>query len=578
MGPLVVGIWSTRAEPSWADDAAIVRDLGFVPMGLAGTVSTLVTQLVALLPLGSRFERLSLVGVLALALASRLLFGALLDLLERRARTALNPALACFASSLWALAPAVQQEAWRAGGALPAIVLVLCTERLAAAAFGRGEPALLAATGLCWGALLAESPSLAAGLGLWIFALAVYVGRRRLARELWRLLAGAAGVPLLAASLRWLRPDGLTLSLLAGVPAPGSDAASAPAGVLELWRSIGAGWVQQLGALPLALAAAGVAVAMLSRSLRRRAVPWLGFALLPPLLAWPTAAALPPVLGVLSSLGVVAFFPLAVQALVSLLWASGLPLSRPAAVLSVSFAATLVLARTDGPRPGELPARSGTRLWTQRAFEQLPPDSLLLVESPALVLRLLAARTLQGTRPDVRVLSSALLAPGALRTDPALSGPELLPLLRELWVKGSVGEFSLTRLADERPVFTELVAGYDRRLLEHLRPDAVWLAVSAPALGPSERRAAALQSRGELQHMLDLAGGLAALDPGTRRVLADAAASQSWLLLELGEREAAARLLRAARRLDRATPLGRERERPGAVPTQGRVAAGNRLL
>jgi hypothetical protein len=576
--PLAFGIWSLRADPSWADDAAIVRDLGFVPMGFEGSVSTLATQLLALLPLGARFLRASLIGVLSLALASRLLFGVLNELLERRGSTPLNPALACFASSIWALAPAVQAEAGRAGGALPALALVLCTQRLAAAAFGRGESGLLAAAGLAWGATLAESQAAGACVGVWLLTLAIGAGRRRLARELWRLVATCAGVLALAASLRWLPSHAMVLPSSAALGSTGTGEVAAPVTLLELGRGVGAGWMHELGGVTLGLAAAGLLLTLGSRPLRRQASAWLSCALLQLLVvAWPGAGEPPPVLGILSTLGVSAFFPLGVQALVLWLWACRLPLSRPAAVLTVTFAATLVVSRADRTAATPFAPPSGVLAWTEAALGQLPPQSLVLVQSPELALRLLAARTLYGSRPDVMIVSSTLLSASALQSDTALTEPSLLPLLRELWVNGAADEYSLSRLADLRPVFTELDPAFDRRLLEHLRPDGVWLGVSAHALGPSERRAGAARSRGELHHLLELAGGITALDSTTRRQLADAVAGQALLFVQLGEREPAEQLLRAARRIDRDGPIGRALEARLAEPALGYVAARDRL-
>lgn len=572
--PLVFSIGSLRGEPSWAEDAAVVRDLGFVPFGVEGSVSTLATQLLAQLPLGARFFRASLVGVLALALASRLLFGVLNDLLECRRRTPLNLALACLASAIWALAPGVQAEAVRAGGALPALALVLCTQRLASAAFAREETGLLAAAGLAWGATLAESQAGGACVGVWLFAQAAMAGRRRFARELWRLLVTCAGVLALAASLRWLRPGAIVLAESAGTPDSGPGGS-----VLELCRGVGAAWSHELGGVTVGLAAIGLSIALSSRPLRRRASAWSLFLLLQPLAAaWPDAAVPPAVLGLLSSLSLVAFFPLALQALVLGLWACRVPLSRPAAVLALTFAATLVLSRVDRMSALQSSPTPGAEAWTEAALGRLPPRSLVLLQSPALALRLLASRTLHGTRPDVMIVSSALLDASALRDDAALTEPSLLPLLRELWVNGAADEYSMSRLAELRPVFTELDPAFDRRLLEHLLPEGVWLGVSTHALGRSERGAGAARSRGELQRVLQLAGGAAALDPTTRRVLADAAAGQALLFMQLGERgEPAQKLLRAARRIDRSAPLGRALEARLGEPANARVAAGDRL-
>jgi hypothetical protein len=576
--PLCFGIWALSGEPSWGDDAAIVRDLGFVPTGAEGNVSTLATQLLALLPLGGQMLRTSLVGVLALGLSSRLLFGALRALLERRAGTPLNPALACFASSIWALSPAVQHEALRAGGALPALALVLSTQRLATAAFAAGDSGLLAATGIAWGAAIAESHVAGACIGVWLFVLAWGAGRRRMARELWRLLVTCSGVLMLAASLRWLRPQ--VLPPLASL----SLAVEAPARTtwLELGRAVIGGWTQELGVVTLVLAGAGVLIVVFSRSLRRHASAWfLCLVLAVPSVAWPAAGTPSVLLALLASLGVAAFFPIAVQALVLVLWASRLPFARPAAVLSMTFATTLVLSRAErngmGNVGGALPLVSGAELWTEAALGQLPPDSLVLVRSPALVLRLLASRTLHGTRPDVLIVSSALLSSSALRGEGALSEPSLLPLLRQLWVNGSADEYSLCRLADVRPVFTELDASYDSHLLEHLTPEGIWLGVSAHALAPSERRAGTERSLALFRDTLRRAGGADALDPATRRVLGEAAAQQGRLLGLLGERQPAERLLRAARRIERRGPLGSDLQALGGPPARVRVAAGDRL-
>jgi hypothetical protein len=569
--PLAFGIWSLSGEPAWGDDVAIVRDLGFIPIGVEGSVSTLATQVLALLPLGARLLRANLVGVLALALASRMFFGALRALLERRASSPLDPALACFASSIWALTPAVQLEAGRPGGALPAVALVLATQRLATSAFASGDRGLLAATGLAWGAALAESHVAGASIGVWLFALALGAGRRQLARELWRLLATCGGVLVLAASLRWLRPYAISLPPLPEL------AAAEPASLLDLCRALLTKTSQELGVVPLALAACGALLAAVSRGLRRQASVWALFAVLGVLTtAWPAGKA-SAVLGVLSSLGVAAFFPIALQALVLWLWACRLPLSRPAAVLSVTFASTLVLSRADQLAGFRRVAASGAEVWTEQALGELPPQSLVLVQSPVLALRLLASRTLRGTRPDVTIVSGPLLSASALRNDAALAEPSLLPLLRELWVNGAADEYSLCRLADVRPVFTELDASWDRRLLEHLRPAGVWLGVSAHALGPSERREGAERSRGVLRHVLELAGGGDALDPETRGMLARGVANQAQLLAALGEEESAEPLLRAARRIDRYAPLRRELEARLVEPLRGRVAAGDRL-
>jgi hypothetical protein len=242
-------------------------------------------------------------------------------------------------------------------------------------------------------------------------------------------------------------------------------------------------------------------------------------------------------------------------------WASAVPLARPAAVLLLVFASTLVLARVDQVRLVPEPRRSA-EAWTEEALGKLPADSLLLVQSPPLAFRLLASRALHGTRPDVLILPAALLADSSLGRELQRSEPSASPLLRQLWVNGTADEYSLSRLADDRPVLVELDPSWDRRLLEHLRPEGLWLGFSAHARGASERRVAAERVRPTLRRILELSGdgaglepGAAALDPETRRALGDAVGRGALSLAVLGERDAARRMLGTARRIERYNPL-----------------------
>src|SRR5437764_816285 len=74
---LPFGLALLRAAPTgqWRDDLPAVRDLGLVAVGVGGGVSTLVTQALSLVPLGSRSFRAAFGAALALALAARLLYG-----------------------------------------------------------------------------------------------------------------------------------------------------------------------------------------------------------------------------------------------------------------------------------------------------------------------------------------------------------------------------------------------------------------------------------------------------------------------------------------------------------------------
>jgi hypothetical protein len=571
--PLVVGLASASAEPGWRDDIGILRDLGWVRLGFEGAPSTLLAQLLVLLPIGGRFLRLSLVGVLALALASRLLFDGIRALLDRRGPAPIHPLLALLASSLWALGPAVLGEATRAGGALLAIALVLLVLRLIPDAFEAGDTRALVGAGLAAGAALAESHA-AGGCAVLVLAAAALVWRERSwPRHAGRLISSLGFSFALLASLRWVVP-----AWASQLPAPelGETSAASHAGPIAALLLAGEAFADacsELGAVPLVLAGVGLTLAARQGPSRRALAPWLLLAAA----GFGAARALPsPAAGafgtLVPSLALAAPFALALVQAVEALWAARLPFGRHAAVLAVVFASTLVLSRLDRALLAR-PAPAGVEAWTRAALGGLPDDTLLLVHTPALARRLLAARVLSGTRPDVVLVPSPFITAGSIGRELLRSDPSSTPLLRQLWVNGSADEYSLSRLADERPVRVELDRAWDRRLLEHLRPDGLWFAFSAPALGDSERRDAVAQVGAELRGILELAGGEAALDGNSRRALGDAIGAQALAFARLDRDEPARRLLSAALRIDRSSPLVREARLELAEGARGRVAA-----
>src|SRR5689334_7962954 len=62
--PLGVTTLRVSAAPQWRDDIAIVQSLGFVPIGGEGAPSALLSQCLALLPLGGRVLRAGMMGAI----------------------------------------------------------------------------------------------------------------------------------------------------------------------------------------------------------------------------------------------------------------------------------------------------------------------------------------------------------------------------------------------------------------------------------------------------------------------------------------------------------------------------------
>ena len=80
--PLILGVWSSGAVARWQDDLGIVRDLGLIPAGSEGALSSVFSQLFALAPVGGRARRARVVGVCALAGSGALSFALVRELLE----------------------------------------------------------------------------------------------------------------------------------------------------------------------------------------------------------------------------------------------------------------------------------------------------------------------------------------------------------------------------------------------------------------------------------------------------------------------------------------------------------------
>jgi len=556
--PLTLGVWSVAGGSAAGDDLAIVRHLGLVPVGSEGVLSTLLSQLFGLAPIAGLSSRACLVGVVALASSSLLLFGMLRDVLEARRPFRLNAFLALLASQIWATSPLIQRDAASLGGGALCLALILLGIRLVQSS-APGDVRSFALSGLLLGLTAGESHAAA---GLLFVALVAHFALRPAQLEPRREAAprdagwlGFVSSFVVAWGLCWLVPlwrarapsNWIDLGLvnLASV----TPAAAGPSGSLQsIALEIASPALSGLGALVLALGLSGAVLALSCRSLRRPMLLWwilAGTALLVPFGGTTPTRQL---LELASSLGVVAFVPLALQAALCWLWSQSVPFARPASVLTVTFAVTLVLQRLESVAGSESAGEFGAEIWTDRALGTLPPRSVALVQTPALALRLLAAQVLDGTRLDVLSVPVPLLHRGSVAEQLLARAPELGPLLRQLLVNGAPDEYSLCRLADARPLFIEIDASWDSRLLEHLRPEPLWLSFSLHALSNRERQAGVRRSRAVLRRLL-ADPELQELDPVTRQLLAAQTGQQALALTALGDHVSARQMLRVLRRL-----------------------------
>jgi hypothetical protein len=546
--PILLGIGFVPAGARWTSDLEGLRDVGFIPIGSEGALSTLLCQLAALLPVGGRMLRASWLGPLALGVCSGLFFCALRRRLDSELPGRMNAVWALLASQIWAASPVAQAEAARLGSSVLALALLLAGVRLLDEL--GDDPRVDALSGGLVALTFAQSHI--AGFALLATCVTSFVlaRRRPLGVRCVELGVGLTAALTIFASWRFVRtlapglgPD-LGWTPIATSFFPIADPEGL--GFAEVVARVLADWNDRLGAIPLLLALAGALASALRSGLCRSFAP---FALLV------LFGALGPIGGALgsesareffasaSSLALMAFGAVALRLSMHELWRQRVPLARPAAVLGSVFVVALVLSRIEARDTTGAGRPSGAEVWTEQALGALPANALLVVDSPPLALRLLAARVREGERPDIVVVPTALLPRGSLRDSLGRSHPRLAPLLRQLAVSGAADEFTLSQLADQSPLFVELDPGWDLRLLEHLAPDGLWLGVAPHARGALDRRAGSEGSREALWRVVEPLTATGALDAETRIALSAVTREQALLLAALGDREHARKVL-----------------------------------
>lgn len=576
VGPILVGILAASGWSQWRDDLAVVRDLGVVPVGSEGVLSMVLAQLSSFIPIGGRLLRATWVSCLALGICGRLLYGMVRDALRAGDSDVRSPLVALLASALAVVSPIAQTEAARVGGVLPALALLLAG-LLGLQAWRRSSDARLApGLGLLTGVTVCESQAsggvlLLAGLAYWV------TDPRRSARGEGLPFSCAFGFSTLLGSLfSWLRPlsDRAWLDLGAHNLATGGGQETPLATLGAGLASIGASAGASLGLVAASVGGLSL-VASLANPAKRSACQTL-FALV----AFGCVQPIFVVAGHERSAGLSELslaFGLVGCAAVGLQWGlrtlreAQLPYSGSVSPLVLVLSATLVLRGLDRvPMPKRVP-QTGAEAWTEEALGKLPARSLLLVRREATAYRLLASRVLQGYRADVISVPTSLLGHGSFAQDLLAAEPELSSLLRQLAVHGHADEYSLSVLADARPLFVELDPQWDQRLLEHLRPEAMWLGFSAHALGPSDRKAGLLRSQKAFERVT------AAVDNGqletrTQEMLVWIAEQQALVLASLGDRKGASQALDVLEGLEPLAPVLIELRERLARRSRGRVA------
>lgn len=537
--PLVVTMLRTSPTGQWRDDLPVVRALGLVPHGVEGFVSTALTQLLALLPLGGRLLRAGWVSALGLAVAAAIAYQLIQRALTVSLHTPrLSPPLALAATMTAVLAPCWQLEGTLTGGVTLGVALALAAIWVALSAKARGSQVLL---GALIGATAIESHAAALALIIALGARAVSTRRWPDARTALQLASGATAPLALAALYLLVRPlsPNLELNLAGGVGTTSLVSVDAAA---ERTTALAA-WLTDAGLLPCLLGLFGLGLALARRSVRALGVPFAALFLVD--LGFPAAKvgilasdSLAPV-RLLSLIAIAGASALAVQAVALYVRRARVPFAEPASALLVVFHFTLAfVAAEDSAYAADRREQVAADAWTDEALDVLPPSSLVLVRSEALAYRLWAAQIARGARTDLVVIPEPLLERGNVASQLLQKEPALAPLVREMALSGAPTEYSLSTLSDARPLFVEMDPRWHRRLRQHLAPRAFFPQFSGHPLARSDRAASLKQGSEGWARALASATQPGARDAATLAVMQAELRDRAQLLFEMHDLDA----------------------------------------
>ncbi|MBN2192790.1 MAG: hypothetical protein JW751_08220 [Polyangiaceae bacterium] len=554
--PVVLGLLRSEGQSAWTGDLGMVRVLGLEPIGGEGVVTSILGQLVVVLPLGGRWLRVAMLGAVATGFASLALFEIVRRLLRANATTpVLSVALALAASATSTLTPAWQVAASKVGSGAVAValglgVLAVATVAMVPEGTGAADVRRWFLVGLLGALTPFECRWVAVELAVGaVAALAAHAGYPHRG-ALVACSAGAVGAALVALGLVVGRAASPNTSLDLG-------AVLATTGGWRLGlndQPVGgfAAWQGEVGLVPVVVAGFGLLWGLWCRKTRPVVVAFGVFLLADVVVTRFDPVALtdprtPLRLGAVAA--VAALGGLGVQTAVVGLKRAKLPFARAAALLLVVLDFTFALAAAEDASFSE-PDREAeaTEIWTDEAFGGLPTRAVVLVRQEAVAYRLRAAALVRGERPDLVVVPMASLdqrgtARRLLQEEPAFAG-----LLRDVAMQGQPGEYSMSTLADGRPLYVEVDPAWDPRMFAHLSPGAMWLRFSPHAVGRSDRVLGVKAAMRSIERVLAATEGAGQVATApTRHVASRSIREQAAVLLFLGDHGSAAGLLEPLR-------------------------------
>ena len=499
--------------------------------------------------------RTAAIGVVMLAIAARLLFGialAFLRSVEAERSAWLAPLLATIAALTTTLTPSFELEATACGGAIPAVVgLLAVVSPRDASPLGELQP------GLARCAARRGLPRAHGGRGR-----PVRRARRLVHRRGVVVREGQASHHRPLADAHRARLDAVAVVVALAFSAPFLLRTMAPhteidlgwvasprlAGLVTKTPSVGVFslLVHEIGWIPLGLCGAGAIAALGARKTRRELAPLFLFALAdgvaPAVLPRRLLAVFSFATWDLAALAVLAIaLVTGIHAVVSRLERVKMPLAKPVAVLVVAFHVMLIalVAEQAGDRADRSTHRAA-EVWTDSALGEAGPSGVVMVKTPAFALRLLAAQLTEGVRPDVLVVPLGMLGRGSVAADVAARERKTESLIRALSLTTSSDEFSLSSLAERRPLYVELDPRWDKSVVSHLALSGVLLEFAPQPIGVSNRKTSLASSSATLTRLFAAVAPDAPADPESLELVMSVVRSDNVALVRLGETSTAA--------------------------------------
>ena len=556
----------TGVTSRWYDDLGLIRTLGTWPLGAQGLVSCALTPLLLLVPVGSRVFRAGLVANIGAALSAVVFFHVLRLVLGQNARTPrLTTLFAMLGAFLLALGLPMQRGATSAGGAALAVALALgaifIDLKLAQArgrnlsprwAIGLGVLLVAAFAEQFWAGLLALSV-----IGVQRFMGRVATEPRELRRSAWG--AGIAFLAVCVPLVRMLRPH-------RSIP----ELPSLFASMLDTWSDMfrwslgGVKWWHDAGLLLTLTTLAGAIWGITWRTLRPQSLGWVLVLLLAsifgvvdsPLRESPTTT-----LRILAFAACVLLATLAAQTLaLALLKVRVSYLGASVVVVVTLYAMMVAVHADDADYAAEGRTYRGNGVFTQEAYWMLPRHSLLLLRHRELAYRAWATRLAEGMRPDVLVVTADRLQRNPDSNRLLAMEPALVPLVREMVIRGHPTEYALSQLADARPVFVELDDTWDIRLREHVGASGLWSEFHSQTLGRSDRYTSLMSTRAPVDRVIEVCKSTVPPDTTTLHFVSLRLKEQATVFATMGDRPGLFPLL----------------DELGAIETQGAYVAAAR--